>query len=65
VSKGGREMGVRLFLLNIGLITRALVCRSATANHLCEEFMAYNVSTRYYKIRLQNGVLSAASALSS
>jgi hypothetical protein len=52
-------------LLNIGLITRALVCRSATANHLCEEFMAYNVSTHYYKIRLQNGVLSAASALSS
>jgi hypothetical protein len=48
------------------MITRALVCRSATANHLCEELYGLQcIQTLHYRIKLQNGVLLAANALFS
>jgi hypothetical protein len=37
-----------------------LVCRSATANHLCEEFYDLQCITSYRRINQQNGLSSAA-----
>jgi hypothetical protein len=36
-----------------------LVCRAATANHLCVEFVGLQCITSYRRIKQQNGLLSA------
>jgi hypothetical protein len=46
----------------ISLLLRALVCKSATADHLCEELYGLQCITDYCRIKLQNGLLSAANA---
>jgi hypothetical protein len=39
---------------------KVLVCRFATADHLCEGFFGLLCITSYRRIKLQNGLLSAA-----
>jgi hypothetical protein len=56
--------GIGAFFVEYHFITRALVFRSATANHLCEELYGLQAFRHYYRINLQNnGVLLAANAL--
>jgi hypothetical protein len=43
----------------ISVLLQVLVCRSATADHLCEEFFGLQCIIRYRRIKQQNGLLSA------